>query len=190
MGKSINSVKVIRSRRKTVSVEVTRELEVVVRAPMALPEAEICRFLAQKADWIEKARERMRHRLTAAEAQPSFPPSELRTLAERMAREFPPRVAAWAARLGVRYGRITVRAQHTRWGSCSSKGNLNFNCLLMLCPEEVQDYVIVHELCHRREMNHSPRFWALVESVLPDYERRRAWLKKNGAALIARLPKG
>ena len=189
MGKSMNGVRVIRSRRRTVSVEITWELEVVVRAPMTLPEAEIRRLLMQKADWIEKARERMRRRLSEAEAQPPFTPSELKALAERMAREIPPRVAAWAARLGVGYGRITVRAQHTRWGSCSSRGNLNFNCLLMVCPEEIRDYVIVHELCHRREMNHSLRFWALVGSVLPDYERRRAWLKTNGAALIARLPR-
>ena len=189
MEKSINGVKIIRSRRKTISLEITRELEAVVRAPMALPEAEIRRFLVEKADWIEKARERMRARLAPALTQPPFTPEELRSLAERMAREFPPRVRAWAARLGVSYGRITVRAQHSRWGSCSSKGNLNFNCLLMLCPAEVQDYVIVHELCHRREMNHSPRFWALVGSALPDYEARKAWLKKNGPALIARLPK-
>ena len=190
MEKSVSGdVTILRSQRKSVSLEINRELRVIVRAPMRMPEAEIRRFLAQKADWIEKARERMRARLGSAQTQPPFTPEELRDLGERMAREFPPRVAVWAGRLGVTYGRITVRAQHSRWGSCSSRGNLNFNCLLMLCPEEVRDYVIVHELCHRREMNHSPRFWALVGSVLPDYESRRAWLKKNGGSLILRLPK-
>ena len=94
----------------------------------------------------------------------------------------------YAPRIGVSYGRITIRSQRTRWGSCSAQGNLNFNCLLSLCPEEVRDYVVIHELCHRKEMNHSPKFWAEVEKVMPDYARHRKWLKENGGSLIARLP--
>ena len=78
--------------------------------------------------------------------------------------------------------------QRTRWGSCSSKGNLNFNCLLMLCPEDVRDYVVVHELCHRKELNHSPRFWAEVAKVLPGYAVQRKWLKESGGTIIRRLP--
>ena len=66
-------------------------------------------------------------------------------------------------------------------------GNLNFNCLLMLCPPEVLDYVVVHELCHRKHMNHSRAFWAEVERVLPDYQMRRNWLKEHGGALVERL---
>ena len=72
-------------------------------------------------------------------------------------------------------------------GSCSGAGNLNFNCLLMLAPPEVRDYGVVHELCHRKEMNHSARFWKEVENILPDYRQRRAWLKENGGRLIARM---
>jgi predicted metal-dependent hydrolase len=89
--------------------------------------------------------------------------------------------------VGVTYGRITIRNQRSRWGSCSGKGNLNFNCLLMLTPSHVIDYVVVHELCHRLEMNHSPAFWAQVERVLPDYRKSREWLREHEKELIGRL---
>ena len=89
----------------------------------------------------------------------------------------PERTAYFATLLHVTYGRITIRNQKTRWGSCSSKGNLNFNCLLMLTPDEIIDYIIVHELCHRIHMNHSKEFWAEVERVIPDYKERRKYLK-------------
>ncbi|MDE6567167.1 MAG: M48 family metallopeptidase, partial [Lachnospiraceae bacterium] len=93
----------------------------------------------------------------------------------------------YARQIGVDYGRITIRNQKTRWGSCSGKGNLNFNCLLMLAPAEIQDYVVVHELCHRREMNHSPRFWAEVAKIMPDYQERRKWLKEHGQEIMRRM---
>ena len=84
------------------------------------------------------------------------------------------------------WGRITIRCQKTRWGSCSAKGNLNFNCLLMLSPPQVQTYVVVHELAHRKHMDHSPAFWAEVETVLPDYRDSVRWLKTNGGKLLSR----
>jgi predicted metal-dependent hydrolase len=87
----------------------------------------------------------------------------------------------------VTYGRITVRNQRTRWGSCSSKGNLNFNCLLMLAPPDILDYVVVHELCHRKEMNHSPKFWAEVAKVIPDYKERQKWLRTEGSNIMRRM---
>lgn len=95
--------------------------------------------------------------------------------------------AHFAPLVGVDYGRITIRAQRTRWGSCSAQGNLNFNCLLMLTPDDVIEYVVVHELCHRKEMNHSARFLAEVERVLPQYRESRRWLKEHGGGLIGRL---
>ena len=82
--------------------------------------------------------------------------------------------------MGVSDGSITVREQKTRWGSCSAKGNLNFNWKLVLMPEEILDYVVVHELAHRLQMNHSTEFWDEVEKILPDYRKRRQWLKENG----------
>ena len=112
---------------------------------------------------------------------------EVHALAQKAVAELPPRVRAYAARMGVTYSRITIRNQQGRWGSCSSTGSLNFNCLLMLAPAEVQDYVIVHELAHRKEMNHSDAFWAQVEAVLPDYRERRKWLNSQGKILLARM---
>ena len=99
----------------------------------------------------------------------------------------PDRVRHYADLIGVSYGRITIRNQKSKWGSCSAKGNLNFNCLLMLCPSEVLDYVVIHELCHRKEMNHSPKFWAEVEKYVPDHKTQRKWLKDEGSKLIARI---
>ncbi len=92
-------------------------------------------------------------------------------------------VAALAARLGVTYGRIGVRAQKSRWGSCSPQGNLSFNWRLAKAPPQVLDYVIVHELMHRREMSHSPRFWRLVAEACPDFRRWRSWLRQHGLEL-------
>jgi predicted metal-dependent hydrolase len=92
-------------------------------------------------------------------------------------------VAELAPQIGVRYDRIAIKGQSTRWGSCSSKRNLNFNWRLMMAPPGAVDYVIIHELCHLKELNHSPRFWALVAQHCPDYRRWERWLKVN----IARL---
>lgn len=175
---------VTRSSRKTISIQVTPEGTVIVRCPRRMRQADIQRFLSEKSGWIEK-------HLRAVEARPQMPkftPEELRSLALQAKEALPPRTAFFAERMGVTYGRITIRSQHTRWGSCSARGNLNFNCLLMLAPPEVRDYIIVHELCHRRHMDHSAAFWAEVEAVLPHYREPKKWLKENGTVLIARLP--
>lgn len=176
--------KLIRSHRKTVSVRVTPEGEVEIRAPWLYARYKIEAFLRQKEPWIEG---QLRRRSAAARVQP-LTEQEHQALAEAAKKWFSERTAHFAPLVGVTYSRITIRTQHTRWGSCSAKGNLNFNCLLMLAPETVRDYVVVHELCHRKEMNHSPRFWQEVEQVMPDYRTHKKWLKDNGNALMARLP--
>jgi hypothetical protein len=93
-------------------------------------------------------------------------------------------VQYWSSQMGVRYGRIAIREQRTRWGSCSQKGNLNFNWRLVLAPPEVRDYVVIHELCHLSHLNHSREFWARVEKFCPDYREQRRWLRENGHTLI------
>lgn len=93
----------------------------------------------------------------------------------------PKRVRFWAERMGESYGNVTVKNQKKRWGSCSSARNLNFNRRLVMAPEAVVDYVVVHELCHLRHMNHSKEFWNEVEKILPDYKIHKKWLENNGA---------
>jgi predicted metal-dependent hydrolase len=180
-------VYVVRSRRKTVSAEIDKDLSVLVRAPLRMSEKDIKEFLRKNEDWIRKHRNKRREQMEEAKDIPKLTGQELRSLAEEARRDIPPRVQRYAAMMGVSYGRITIRNQKTRWGSCSSKGNLNFNCLLMLAPEEHRDYVIVHELCHRRQMNHSKRFWGEVERILPDYRQSVGWFKENGEKLLARM---
>ena len=143
--------------------------------------------MEEKSGWIEKHLAQLRRQ--SGSAEPAFTAGQLRQLAEAARQDLPRRVARFAPLVGVSYGRITIRAQKSRWGSCSSKGNLNFNCLLMLCPEEVRDYVVVHELCHRKEMNHSKAFWSEVEKVLPHYMESVKWLKNAGSILMMKKRK-
>lgn len=178
-----------RSRRRTLSLEILSDGSLLARAPLRMPEREILAFVREKEDWIRHHRQK---RLEAARQGREAPISmeDLQALADQALEVLPRRCAYFASLMGVSYGRITIRNQKTRWGSCSSKGNLNFNCLLMLTPPEIQDYVVVHELAHRREMNHSPRFWREVERVLPDYRTRVRWLRQNGPGLMARMLEG
>ncbi len=183
-------VKVIRSRRKTISLQITPEGQVLLRSPYGVSKEELQRFVDEKRDWLNKNLQKVQQRQQEASHAGSLSLEEIRALADRAKDVIPQRVAHFAPLVGVTYGRITIRNQRTRWGSCSGKGNLNFNCLLMLAPPEVLDYVVVHELCHRKEMNHSPRFWAEVARVLPDYQQRRRWLKEHGGALVQRMENG
>lgn len=170
----------IRSDRRTLALQISPQGKLIVRAPRHLPKTSIDKYILEHRDWIEKHRPK-------TPALPRFTDREIRDLAQRALETIPGRVAFFAPRVGVTYGNITIRNQRSRWGSCSGKGNLNFNCLLMLAPPEVLDYVVVHELCHRKQMNHSPEFWAEVERILPDYKSRRQWLKDQGNSLIGRL---
>ncbi|HYE08847.1 MAG TPA: M48 family metallopeptidase [Patescibacteria group bacterium] len=95
------------------------------------------------------------------------------------------RTAEYSNLIGVNYNTIRIKDTKTRWGSCSSKGNLNFNFRILMAPEQVMDYIIVHELCHLRYMNHGKDFWNTVAQYMPDYEKKKEWLKVNGMKLYA-----
>ena len=179
----------IRSARRTVGIEVAPDGSVIVRAPRGCTVSRIEALLREKADWIARAQAKARARTEAAQAAP-LTAAELEALRKQAAAYLPGRVACYARRIGVSYGRITIRAQKTRWGSCSSQGNLNFNCLLMLTPPEAIDSVVVHELCHRRHMDHSPAFYAEVLRVFPAYHQWHGWLREHGPLLLARVAQG
>ena len=178
------SYQIIRSSRKTMSLEIKADGSVVVRAPLRLSEAKIQKFVEEKQEWILKNLEKIQKRDAQKENVQKLSALERQHLQNKACVVIPRRVAYYAEKLGVSYGKITLRQQKTRWGSCSSEKNLNFNWLLILAPSEVLDYVVVHELCHRREMNHSQAFWKEVEKILPDYRERQKWLKDNGWRLM------
>ncbi len=176
-------VTVIRSDRKTMSLEVTRDGKVIVRAPKRMPMDRIRAFTEEKQAWIARHVADAQRKAEAAKQIPERSEAEVRALKERARDAFMRRTAYYAEQMGVSYGRISIRDQKTRWGSCSSQGNLNYNWRLILAPPEILDYVVVHELAHRRHMNHSAAFWGEVSRIMPDWQPRRDWLKRNGALL-------
>lgn len=178
---------VIYSRRKTCSISISAEGEITLRVPLRTSKADIQHLLLEKQHWI------ITHYLDVVKRTQNRPKSDL-TDTQRAALEkryieaakdyFPKRAACFLPFTGGNFNRITIRDQKTRWGSCSAKGTLSFNWRLMLAPPAVLDYVVVHELCHLTHMDHSKAFWALVESVCPDYRAHRKWLKEHGHELI------
>lgn len=166
----------IRSSRKTIAIQVKMDGCVVVRSPYGVTRKQVERFLVEKSEWVLMQQERLRR----AEKKQYVITDEMRKRGICMAKKLiPERVEYYAGIMGVSYGRITIREQKTRWGSCSSQGNLNFNWKLILMPEGALDYVVVHELAHRIEMNHSKTFWRIIEEVLPDYRERKGLLREG-----------
>lgn len=165
----------IRSRRRTISMEIRKDLTVLVRAPLHCPKGEIDRFLQRHEDWIVTHMEQQRKRV---ETHPEPTEEERRALIARAKKELPPKVARYAALMGVQPTGITITGARTRFGSCSGKNRLSFTWRLMDYPEEAIDGVVVHELAHIVHKNHGKDFYALVESILPDYKQRRKLLER------------
>lgn len=166
-----------RAKRKTLAIQVTQDIQLQIKAPLRTSEREIYRFLQQKQFWIYKQAKR---EMANADRRVERSEEELQRLREQARFVLTVKTNEYAKQLGVSFHKIRIGNQRTRWGSCSSKGTISYNWKLVLMPELIMDYVVIHELCHLVEMNHSKRFWDLVESMMPNYAECRAWLKKNG----------
>ena len=187
---SISSYKItiIHSDRKTLSIKLLPN-EIVIRAPFQMRDKEIYSFVESRKKWIETNMELILKREAEKEKLPPLSKEELQNLSLKAKEVIAKKVEFYASKIGVTYNKITIRSQRSRWGSCSSKGNLNFNCILMLFPDEIIDSVVVHELCHRKYMNHSKQFYLLVESVFPSYQKCKKWLDENGSKYLSRIEK-
>ena len=185
LNKSDLEIKIVRTDRKSFCIK--SEIDgFVVRVPKRAKEAEITDFLNQHKRWIEKQRLRTQKLKREYEQHKALSEIELAEIKDKAQKLIAERVEYYATLMGVNYGKITIRTQKGRWGSCSVNGNLSFNCLLMLAPIEVIDSVIVHELCHIKVKNHSKKFYDEVLKVFPDYWNCHKWLKENGDLIILR----
>lgn len=176
--------RIVRSSRRTLSL-IVRPHQVTVRAPYAESEENIVRFVEEHAGWVVRKLEEAGAREEAARQFPVLSQAGLRKLHAKAVSYIPQRVAFFAPVVGVTYGKITFRIYKSRWGSCKADGSLSFNTLLMLAPPDVIDSVVVHELCHRKVMDHSPRFYREVLRVCPDYDRKHRWLRDNRDRIMA-----
>ena len=165
---------IVRNRRRTVALEVTREGRVVVRAPLRMTQGEIDRVVTAHAGWLEKAKAKVAGRQAA---HPPLTEAEIAVLRQRAKEVLPGKVTHYAAIMGVVPTSVKITAAKSRFGSCSGKNGICFSLYLMQYPEEAIDYVVVHELAHIRHHDHSSAFYAEVAKVMPDYRARMKLLK-------------
>lgn len=181
-------VNIIRSSRKTIAIIINPDMSITVRAPRRVSKKYIDELLKDKEAWIQKHISKMEASRPQRENEQIevLTNDEIHKLTDEASIYIKERVEYFAGIMNVKYNRVMIRNQRTRWGSCSSKGNLNFNCMLMLTPSQIIDYVVVHELCHLKEMNHSKAFWSEVEKTLPEYKTYIKWLKSEGSQIMKR----
>jgi len=165
----------IRSNRKTLALEITADCRLLVRAPLRMPQARIDAFAESHTGWITRHLEQQRQRIASAPPPPNE--AEIAALKDTARVVLPPKVAHWSQIMGVTPTGLKITTARKRFGSCSGRNSLCFSCFLMTYPEAAIDLVVVHELCHIREKNHGPRFYALLEQYLPDYKERKKLLK-------------
>lgn len=170
------------SKRKSIGIRIDSQGCVKVRAPFFTSKKWIEKVLAERVKWIEET-------LVQIETEkkyhvPEFHEDEIKKYRKEARLILSAKAECFGRQMKVSYGRIAIKDQKSCWGSCSARKNLNFNWRLILMPEEILDYVVVHELAHLKQLNHSPEFWRTVEEVLPDYKARRKWLKANGKYFI------
>ena len=164
--------KLIYSDRKSISASVKGGV-LTVKAPRGAKREVIEAFLFKHSDWIEKHLEKA---IKKEEIYSSLTDAEISKLKKDARIYLNAKTEYYAKLMGLKYGRITITSAKTRFGSCSSDKNISYSWRLMLYPEEAREYVVVHELAHLVEMNHSPRFYKIVEGVLPDYKSRKKLL--------------
>lgn len=181
------NVEVRRSKRKSATIKITADMQIVVFVPLYVSDNEIERMVISKSKWIDEHMLKVQSTIDERSKLEKITFEQVKELEDQAVEYIPKRVKYYAEKENFVYNKITIKNLVSRWGSCSTKGNLNFNCLLMLTPDYVIDYIVVHELCHLREMNHSEKFWAEVEKIMPDYQRAELWLKQNGGNLISRM---
>jgi predicted metal-dependent hydrolase len=170
----VHFVRVRRARRYVMRLRPDGALRLTI--PRGGSKREALRFAERHLTWAE----RQRDRLTAG----ARPLEEERALRDGAKRELPPQLFALAARFGLEVARVSIRGQHSRWGSCSPRGHITLNFRLLLMPTEVREYILIHELMHLRQANHSRRFWRLVEEACPTFRESEHWLKQNGPSLM------
>jgi predicted metal-dependent hydrolase len=165
--------KIVYSDRRTVSLNI-KGGELIVRAPHGTKRRDIEKIVKEHTAWIQK---HLASSVKKAELYSSLGEEDIKALKKKAREILPKKTAHYASLMNIDYGRITITSAKGRFGSCSSTGNIAYSYRLMLYPEEAIDYVVVHELAHRREMNHSSAFYKIVASVLPDFKSRKALLK-------------
>jgi len=170
----IHFVRMRRARRYVMRVRPDGDLRVTI--PRGGSKAEALRFAERHMAWAERQRARV--------LEARRPAGEDTALRARAAAELPPQLLALAARHGLTVARVTIRNQRSRWGSCSSRGHITLNYRLLLMPPEVREYILIHELMHLKQANHSIRFWRAVEAACPGFREAERWLKKHGSTLF------
>lgn len=173
----METYELIRSRRKTLALEITADCRVLIRAPLRTPKAVIDGFAARHSDWISRHLDLQKQRLASAPPPPT--PEEIAALKAAARVLLPEKVTYWSQKTGLVPTGVKITSARKRYGSCSPQNSLCFSCFLMRCPEEAIDLVVVHELCHIREKNHGPKFYALLAQHLPDYQERKKLLKQG-----------
>lgn len=176
--------KLIRSRRKTLALEIARDGALIIRAPLPASMEYISKFIKQKNAWIaqKQAINRQKWQMAASLGKKSRAEiDQLRSQAEQM---IPARAGYFAYLLGLKHGHVRITNAKTRWGACSRNGNLSFSWRLAMAPARVVDYVIIHELIHILEHNHSRRYWAKVRAAYPEYKNCKQWLYDNQHLLL------
>ncbi len=178
-----------RSRRKTLAIRVERDGKITVLAPLRASASLIAEAVEKNREWINKKRALLAEVTAKYDRTPITEEELCRLLAE--AKEYiPKRVSFLADEFKVSIGKVSVKAMRSKWGSCSGKRNISINCLLMLAPREVLDYIIIHELCHVTHMDHSKSFYALVDQRCDFRKSSEKWLKTEGSAIIDRAKRG